>query len=74
MGDAFDIAVQADFAVFAHGKRQLIAVVEKLEEGFQQVVAIVAATKNVQHQVELGRGRQGQLGHISAPAGAAASP
>ncbi|MNH41687.1 hypothetical protein D3C79_1032280 [compost metagenome] len=67
--------MQADHTVVTHGEAQFVAVVEKLEHRFQLVITVRAATDDVQPQVELGRGGQGELVHeISAPAGAAASP
>ncbi|MNP64837.1 hypothetical protein D3C76_1603670 [compost metagenome] len=70
-----DLGVQADHAIVTYGETQFVAMVEKLEHGFQLVIAIRAAADDMQPQVELGRGGQGERVHeISAPAGVAASP
>ncbi len=76
MGHAFEFGVQLDHAIVAHGECQFIAVVEKLKQRLQLVVAVFAATQDVQHQIEFGRGGQGQsfYGHVIAPACAVASP
>ncbi|MDT4826842.1 hypothetical protein FQZ97_601620 [compost metagenome] len=67
VGDAGNVAVQADFAVLAQGEVQFVAVVEELEQRLQLVVAVGTAAEDVQEQVELGRGRQGQAGlHVIA--------
>ncbi|MNY76972.1 hypothetical protein D3C86_2167300 [compost metagenome] len=67
--------MQADHAVVTYGEAQFVAVIQKLEHGFQLVVAVRATADDMQPQVELGRGGQGDFLHvISAPAGAAASP
>ncbi|MNN43548.1 hypothetical protein D3C81_1577890 [compost metagenome] len=75
MGHAGNIAVQANLAIFAEGELQFVAVVEELEHRLQLVVAVGAAAKDMQEQIELGRGWQGQaLLHVKAPAGAVATP
>ncbi|MNZ87393.1 hypothetical protein D3C78_1062490 [compost metagenome] len=61
MGNAGHLGAQVDFTVLAQGKAQFVAMVEKLEEGLQLVITIGAAAEDVQHQVELGRGRQDEL-------------
>lgn len=76
MRNAFEFGVQLDNAIVAYGEGQFIAVVEKLKQRLQLVVAVFAATENVQHQIEFGRGGQGQrlYGHVIAPACVVASP
>lgn len=76
VGHTVEFGVQLNHAIVTHGKGELIAVVEKLKQRLQLVVAIFTAAKDVQHQVELGRGGQGQFlyGHVIAPACAVASP
>lgn len=75
MGHAFEFGVQLDHAIVAYGEGQFIAVVEKLKQCLQFVVAVFATSENVQHQIEFGRGGQGQaFGHVIAPACAVAIP
>lgn len=76
MGHAFELGMQADQAIIAHGEGDLVAVVEELEQGLQLVIAVIATSQDMQHQVELGRGGQGQRlrGHVIAPACVVAIP
>ncbi|CRM86509.1 hypothetical protein [Pseudomonas sp. 22 E 5] len=60
VGHAFEFGVQLDHAIVAYGKGQFIAVIEKLKQRLQFVVAVFTAPKNVQHQVEFGRRGQRQ--------------
>src|SRR5690606_26749279 len=54
------VTQQMDLAIVPRRKVQGVAVVEKLEQGLQQVVAIRPAPDNVQEQVQLGGGGQAQ--------------
>jgi hypothetical protein len=72
VGHAFEFGVQLNHAVVAHGEGDFVAVIEKLKQRLQFVVAVCTATENVQHQVELGRGGQGQCVWVIAPACAVA--
>lgn len=74
VGNAFEFGVQANHAVVAYGKGDFVAVVQELKNRLQLVVAVRATTEDVQHQVELGRGGQGQAcgAHVIAPVCAAA--
>ncbi|MCY1187684.1 hypothetical protein D9M73_286960 [compost metagenome] len=76
VGDAVELGVQANDAVVAHGEGDFVAVVEKLKQRLQLVVAVFTATQNVQHQIEFGRRRQGQaIGwHVTVPTCAVATP
>jgi hypothetical protein len=59
-----------DGAVGAYVEVQRVAVVDQLEDGLQQVVAVRAPARHVQEQVQLGRGRaavQRCHGHVSLP-------
>src|SRR5450830_757408 len=69
-------SVQPDHGAVAYGGRQFTDVVEKLKQRLQLVVAVFTAPQNVQHQIEFGRGGQGQFlyAHVIAPACAVASP
>src|SRR5690606_38668917 len=66
VGHAGHLGVQADLAVLAAPKAQVVAVVEELEQGLQLVIAVRATAEDVQEQVELGRGGQDQLGVLHA--------
>ena len=76
MGNAGHVGMQADFSVLAHSEAQFVAIVDELKQRLQLVVAIRAAAEDVQHQVQLGRGGQGQLrcAHVTDPVCAVASP
>ena len=76
MRHAFEFGMQMNHAVVAQGEGQFVAVVEKLKQRLQLVIAIFTATEDVQHQVEFGRGGQGQFlcCHVIAPVCAVASP
>ncbi|KTC43568.1 hypothetical protein AO262_01475 [Pseudomonas fluorescens ABAC62] len=58
VGHTFKFGVQLNHAVVADGEGQFIAVVEKLKQRLQLVIAVFTATENVQHQIEFGRGGQ----------------
>lgn len=75
MGHIGKFGVQLNHPIVAYGEGHLIAVVEKLKQRLQLVIAVFTTTEDVQHQIELGRGGQGQaFGHVTAPACAVASP
>ena len=60
VGNAGKFGMQANNPIFTHGKGHFIAVVEKLKQRLQFVIAIFATTENVQHQIKLCRGGQNQ--------------
>ncbi len=60
VGDAGELRMQANDAVIAHGEGDFIAVIEKLKDRLQFVIAVFPATEDVQHQIEFCRGGQGQ--------------
>ena len=64
MRHAGNLGVQPHLTVLAQGKAQFVAVVEELEQGLQQVIAVGPAAEDMQHQVELGRRGQDQFGVI----------
>ena len=76
VGHAFEFGMQLDHAIVAYGERHLIAVVEKLKQRLQLVVAVFTTTQDVQHQIEFCRGGQGQAfyGHVIVPVCVVASP
>ena len=45
----------ADYAIGAHGKGKLVAIVDESERCLQQMIAIVSATEHMQKQVEFCR-------------------
>ncbi|GBH08053.1 Signal transduction histidine kinase [Pseudomonas syringae pv. actinidiae] len=61
MRDAGHVGLQANNTVFAKRKAELVAVIEKLKQGLQLMVAVRTATQNVQHQVKFCRCGQHKL-------------
>src|SRR5690606_20478698 len=59
-GNAGQFGQQADLPVFPGGEMQGVAMIEKLEQGLQQVIAVRPASGDVQEQVQLGWCRQAQ--------------
>jgi hypothetical protein len=55
MSNAGKFGMQANDSVVTHGKGHFIAVVEKLKQRLQFVIAIFATAEDVQHQVQLCR-------------------
>ena len=55
MSNTGEFGVQANDSVVTHGKGHFIAVVEKLKQRLQFVIAIFATAEDVQHQVQLCR-------------------
>ncbi|MOA15514.1 hypothetical protein D3C78_1356730 [compost metagenome] len=76
VGHACELGVQLNDAVIAQGVGDFVAVIEKLKHRLQFVVAVFAATENVQHQIEFGRRRQSQaIGwHVMTPVCVVARP
>ncbi|MNS48536.1 hypothetical protein D3C72_811110 [compost metagenome] len=69
VGNTFELSVQMNDTVIAQGVGDFVAVIEKLKHRLQFVVAVFAATQNVQHQIEFGwRGQRQAIGrHVTTP-------
>src|SRR5690606_25848326 len=65
LGNPGERVAQAHGAVVTGREAELIAVIQQLEEGLQIVVAVGAAPGDMQEQIELGGGRQGDQGASS---------
>ncbi|MNF95915.1 hypothetical protein D3C84_786850 [compost metagenome] len=76
VGDALEFGVQLNDTVIASCVGDFVTVIEELKHRLQFVVAVFTATENVQHQIEFGRGGQGQAfgRHVIAPVCAVARP
>src|SRR5690606_35688772 len=62
LGNSGERVEQAHGAVVPGREAKFIALIQQLEEGLQIVIAVGAASGDVQEQVELGGGRQGDQG------------